>query len=195
MKIYNPKSIWFTADTHFDHKNIIKYCNRPFNSIGEMNSALIDNWNSVVKKDDLVIHNGDFCFGGFEAYQQYRDELNGKIILIRGNHDKIQTSQLCKIFGDVCDYLKISVADNDLEEGWQKIIICHYAFRVWENCHHGSWNLYGHSHGTLDDDPNLLSIDIGVDCHKYTPISYNQIKDIMSRKIFKPVDHHTRNKI
>ncbi len=88
--------------------------------------------------------------------------------------------------------LEIKVLDNDLSRGYQDIVMLHYSMRVWNKSHHGSWHLYGHSHGTLPDDPNSLSIDVGVDCHNYQPISYDEIKSIMSKKEFKPVDHHGR---
>ncbi len=80
---------WFTADTHFGHANIIKYCNRPFGSSVEMNETMISNWNKVVQPGDIVYHLGDFCFGrkGYE-FDIYFNRLNGLIVFIKGNHDK-----------------------------------------------------------------------------------------------------------
>lgn len=74
---------WFTADLHFGHENIIKYCNRPFKNKYIMDEALISNWNADVRTDDTVIIDGDFSF---EPYK-YIHRLNGKKILIKGNHD------------------------------------------------------------------------------------------------------------
>ena len=65
---FDGDKVFFTSDTHFNHANIIKFCERPFGSIEEMNEALIANWNRVVGKDDIVFHLGDFCFGGSEAW-------------------------------------------------------------------------------------------------------------------------------
>jgi len=62
--------------------------------------------------------------------------------------------------------------------------------RVWNKSHHGAWHLYGHSHGTLPDDKNSLSFDVGVDCHNFTPINFEQVSAIMKKKNFKPIDHH-----
>jgi len=82
--------IWFTADTHFGHANIIKYCDRPFQDAHEMNVTLTNNWNSLVKPNDTVYHLGDFSFNA----GKYIDKLNGKIILIYGNHDKRRYNDL-----------------------------------------------------------------------------------------------------
>ena len=57
------KHVWVTSDTHFNHANIIKYCNRPFSSVEEMNETIIANWNKVVSEDDMVYHLGDFALG------------------------------------------------------------------------------------------------------------------------------------
>ena len=75
------------ADTHFNHKNIIDYCNRPFTDVDDMNTILIRNWNSVVKNDDIVYHLGDFALGNLNVVKHFRDKLNGKIYLVKGNHD------------------------------------------------------------------------------------------------------------
>ena len=80
-------NIYVTSDTHFNHKNIIEYCNRPYSSVEEMNKAIIDNWNSVVKDEDTVYVLGDFCLGGKEAIKELCSQLKGHKILIKGNHD------------------------------------------------------------------------------------------------------------
>lgn len=80
-------SVYLISDTHFGHKNIISYCNRPFSSVEEMDKTLIKNWNSVVKKEDTVYHLGDFAFGNKEFTQKIVKQLNGYIRLVLGNHD------------------------------------------------------------------------------------------------------------
>jgi calcineurin-like phosphoesterase family protein len=84
---------FFTADLHLGHANIIKYCKRPFKNIGEMDYQIIKNWNSRVKDDDTVFVIGDFCFKscGVNIFKNYRDQLRGNIIFIRGNHDNNST--------------------------------------------------------------------------------------------------------
>ncbi len=163
--------VFFTADTHFGHANIIKYCKRPFSSAQEMDEMLIRNWNDTVEPGDTVYHLGDFAFDRHP--EKYLNRLNGVKQLIRGNHDK--QPSIKHGWASINDYREIRVER-------QKIILCHYAFRVWASGHKGSWSLYGHSHGSLPDDQTLLSIDVGVDCHGFKPISFNQIKTIMKKK-------------
>lgn len=79
--------IYITSDTHFSHKNIIEYCDRPYTNPEEMNKNLISKWNSVVKEDDIVLHLGDVGFGLVEELSPIIQGLNGHKILIRGNHD------------------------------------------------------------------------------------------------------------
>ena len=73
----------------------------------------------------------------------------------------------------------------------KSIVLCHYAMKIWNKSHHGVWHLYGHSHGTLPDDPYSMSFDVGVDCHDFKPLGFDDIKKIMDKKKkFKPIDHH-----
>lgn len=81
--------IYVISDTHFNHKNIIDYCNRPIKDIDEMNNNIIYNWNKIVKKDDIVYHLGDFFLGSKFDLKDIIDRLNGTIYLIRGNHDRL----------------------------------------------------------------------------------------------------------
>ena len=89
------RNVWFTADLHLDHRNIIRYCKRPFDNIQQMNKILVDNWNNRVKKDDLVYFLGDFCFGDARSWFPY---LNGEIMLIKGNHDKSNLKFFNKVY-------------------------------------------------------------------------------------------------
>jgi calcineurin-like phosphoesterase family protein len=162
--------IFFIADTHFGHSNIIKYCNRPFVSIQKMDNALINNWNSKVKPKDLVYHLGDFSFGTNTG--NIRKSLNGDIILIKGSHDK-DAMKIYNAFKAVYDLKTISINKQD-------ITLCHYAMRVWNKSHYNSWHLYGHSHGMLP--PQGKSWDVGVDNNKFFPLSIDEIADIMKNR-------------
>jgi len=172
---------WFTSDTHFGHANIIKYSDRPFSSVEEMDRALIDRWNAKVGQEDVVCFLGDFCFSDIIRGQRYLDRLNGIKHLIVGNHDKPAVQ--------LKGWASIKNLDEIRIEG-QTIVLCHYAMRVWNKSHHGSWHLYGHSHGSLPDDPNSLSFDVGVDCHNFEPLNMDDIRRIMKKKTWKPIDHH-----
>lgn len=192
-KKMKEQKTFFTGCTHYGHAKIIQYCERPFKSIQEHDSALIKRFNSVVSPNDQSYILGDFAFKSktnIHDIVEIFNSLNGKIFYIFGNHDKSLRKEwnyiTRKTRGKVIflgDYAEIDV-------GKQKIILCHYAFKVWNKRHFGSWNLYSHSHGTLPDDPHNLGIDVGVDCHNYYPIEFNQVKEIMAAKTYKPVDGH-----
>lgn len=89
-KINISGKVWFTSDTHFGHANIIKYCNRPFKSVHHMNKEMTKIWNNTVGENDLVIHLGDVSFNS----DQYISRLNGKIFLVKGNHDNNKYNNL-----------------------------------------------------------------------------------------------------
>lgn len=189
--------LFFTADTHFNHTNIIKYCARPFTSTEEHDETLINNYNSVVGKNDTVYHLGDLAFFKCKhalfdnkKYIDLINRLNGQILFIWGNHDK----DLIYFHKNISEKLGKKIIFlghyHKLKFNNEKIILGHYAYRVWDCSHHGSWNLYGHSHGTLPDDPHARAIDVGVDCHNYYPIEFNEVREIMQKKLWQPIDHH-----
>jgi calcineurin-like phosphoesterase family protein len=157
-----------------------------------MNEALVTNWNNKVGNQDTVYMVGDISFGKEDETKEVLTRLNGRKVLILGNHDKVihKWKNIERILYSIHDMLEIDVIDSDCPSGKQRIVLLHYAMRVWNKSHFGAWHLYGHSHGTLPDDPNSLSLDVGVDCHKYAPISYEEVKGIMRNKTFKPVDQH-----
>ena len=177
--------IYFTSDTHYFHKNVIEFCKRPYKNLEDMHNGLITNWNSVVRPNDTIYHLGDFSFGRNDETIEVIKKLNGYKILIMGNHDRRLQKTVLAQFDRV---------DNFLEITWehQKIVLLHYAMKVWNRSHHGSWQLYGHSHGSLPDDPHANQIDVGVDCWNYTPISFDQVKLAMKLKQYRPVDAHGR---
>ena len=166
-------TIWFTGDHHFNHKNIIKYCKRPFVDVEEMNTVMIERWNEVVKPEDVVYHLGDFSF---HKYGVFRRQLNGNIHLILGNHDKhTKKYAVREQFGYITQqYMVKSVEPH--------IFLSHYKMCVWDQSHHGTWHLYGHSHGQSNEKNNMLSFDVGVDTHNFYPYSYEEIKGKMLRK-------------
>lgn len=158
--------LFFTSDTHFGHYNIIKFCSRPFLSVEHMDEAIISNINRLVQPNDTLYHLGDFSFRAPLGMSYYRDRINCKNIhLILGNHDviKIQDKRLFSTISDL----------KQIKANKKKIIMCHYAMRVWNSSHHGSIHLYGHSHNTLPRTEK--SFDVGVDCWNYCPISLDEV--------------------
>lgn len=144
-----------------------------------MNEGLIKNHNALVAPDDIVCHLGDYCFGNQQhVFDQIFNRLNGRYILIEGNHDE----QFKITRANRSRFLDYSEGIYKLTLDGQLIVLCHYAMRTWHKSHHGSFHLYGHSHGTLPDDPKSRSFDVGVDCHGYKPVSWEQVKQLMSKK-------------
>lgn len=187
---------FFTSDTHFGHANIIKYSNRPFDNVQEMDEALIANWNSVVSEDDFVYHLGDVSLTGFNRTVEILNRLNGTIFLVKGNHEKsvLRKSFTRDRFEWIRDYAEIKIQDDDAKGRNQMICLFHYAARVWNKAHHGSWFLYGHSHDSIDDNWGR-SMDVGVDAAyrilgEYRPFSYDEVKEILNSREHMAVDHH-----
>lgn len=156
---------YFTSDEHYDHFNIIAYCKRPFHSVTEMQSALIDRHNSIVKTEDIVIHAGDFCFQEQTA-KKIIPLLNGKHIFIRGSHDSWLHRKAVQIWEKKIENILV--------------VVCHYSMRTWPKSHYNSWQLYGHSHGRLA--PMGKQHDIGVDNNNFFPVSFEKLKMIMEQQ-------------
>jgi len=146
---------FFTSDEHYGHTNIIKYCNRPFKDVKEMDNKLIYLHNSIVKDDDIIIHVGDFTLKSKRQAENYIRRLNGEHIFLKGSHD---------------------YWNKNLPDIWEKwidkiyIVACHYPFRTWPRSHFGdkSINLHGHCHGKLEPLKNQW--DVGVDNNDFYPI-------------------------
>jgi calcineurin-like phosphoesterase family protein len=167
--------IWFTADFHFWHKNIIRYCNRPFDSVEEMNQTILDRLNSRVKANDILYFLGDFCIGPRARAVELRRQIRcKKIFAVPGNHDK-EARKLTQEFSWLNDLAEVSV-------NGQRIVLCHYAMRVWNRSSHGAWHLHGHSHGRLPEQDASLSMDVGVDTHDFRPWHFDEIRERMRQK-------------
>ena len=181
------KNVFFTSDTHFDHTSILRHCNRPFDNIEEMNQALIENWNRVVGKNDLVFHLGDFAFGGAEVWNRFLDQLNGRIVLVVGNHDIYHLrAEMIERFEQVAFELYV-VIDN------QPIFLNHHPFLSYGDSHGKVWQLFGHVHtrgngvGKEKDKQRLpllmaTQYDVGVDNNNYTPVSFERVKEIINAR-------------
>jgi calcineurin-like phosphoesterase family protein len=169
----------FISDTHWFHQNIIKYCNRPFESVDEMNETLLTNWNAKVKPQDTVYFLGDFAFAPHDKVKAILDQLNGNLHLCRGNHDKPLNS-LHHYFTSVFDLKTIMIQDPTCINGVQPIVLCHYPLLTWDRQRYGAIHLHGHTHGNIKYDSKVKRIDVGVDNWNFTPVSYEEIKLFLS---------------
>lgn len=188
LKIDTLKRVFFTSDTHFGHSGIIKMDERPFKDIKEHDKVLIDNWNSIVHPDDTVYHLGDFTFRSEEPVSYYVRQLNGTINLILGNHDYHQRVTKGAAF---CTELFNSVEDIDYiaAPNRKKVMLCHYALRVWRGSNRGMYHLHGHSHGNLPRHGK--SMDVGINTNNYYPYCYPHIEDIVTQ-CKENIDHHPK---
>lgn len=188
-------NIWFTSDPHYYHANVIKYCNRPFNSVEEMNEKMILNWNSVVRPGDKVYVLGDFAMA-FRPIEIFSSRLMGDKELTPGNHD------FCHPYNK-----KSRNADNRAkwiqkyqEHGWQVspitstldisgvaiVNLSHMPYDCQDTRYKdyipkddGRWLLHGHTHSKERFNADKRLIHVGVDAWDYTPIHLDQIIDII----------------
>ena len=191
---YPEFGIFFTSDTHFGHSKIIDYCKRPFSSIEEHDKTLIQNWNNAVGQDDTVFHLGDFAYGNSQFIANIIKQLNGNIILIKGNHDlRNMNPTLYNIFSDAVYQARILIDK-------QTVYLNHFPFLCFD---HGDINLYkdnysiqlsGHVDSgplTSSEDASRLNIllptqyDVGVDNNNFTPISWIDVKNKIKQQINK----------
>lgn len=155
---------WFTSDQHLDHKNILRYCGRPFKDVREMNRVIIDRWNKCISKDDTVYVLGDFAW---KDPRPFIEQLNGNKIFVPGGHDK-------KIPGSPL----LEVRINGI---W--FILCHYPLYSWNREYYGSIHLHGHIHN-IPIEYKRNRINVGVDVWNFYPVSMEQITD------FATAGHH-----
>ncbi len=165
LVIKDPSKLWFTSDTHFHHENIIRYCNRPFHDVGHMDRTIINNWNSIIEKDDIVIHAGDFCWGNRDMWCYFLSQLRGNKILIQGNHDKDKNIPTDKFLNVYWGFINLEVKDVESEGGSQRITVCHYPMLSWYQSHRGAWQLFGHWHNTtivppIDNEGEIIDENI-----------------------------------
>lgn len=172
------KHVFFTSDTHFYHRNIIRFCNRPFSSIEEMNEKLIENWNSVVGPDDYIFHLGDFSFAGSDKLKDLLSKLNGHIYLIKGNHDRMSKGMESLFY--------YTSYEMFIEVDKVKIYLNHYPFLTYTGAYKKNViQLFGHIHNNKGDRYKLLlptQYNVGVDVNNFTPVSWSQLKDIIDKQ-------------
>ena len=162
---------YITADHHFNHSRIIELCQRPYTSVDEMNADMVAKWNAVVGPTDSVWHLGDFCWKGYESVFT---QLNGQKHLIIGNHDP-QSTLMLPWASPPQVYQELKIKEDGITT---RVVLFHYGIRSWNGMFRGVLHLHGHSHGKLPG--SRLSLDIGVDCWDFSPVTLPQIKARMA---------------
>jgi calcineurin-like phosphoesterase family protein len=212
IELQKGQRVWFTSDTHYDHKNICRATTqwkdaenltRNFSSLERMNDELVFWINLNVNQDDILFHLGDWSFNGFENIRKFRERIACKNVhLILGNHDhhiERNKDNIRSIFSSVNHYL-------ELEIGWwltakikerQRFVLMHYPIASWNGMNDGVIHLHGHVHL-----PNNLRVsegkamDVGVDGSRMEPVDIEEVLKIMRNqpvaKLALPQDHHEK---
>jgi len=211
IKLNTDQKLWFTSDTHYDHKNICaattnwvgaENLTRKFSSLERMNDELVFWINQRVGQDDILFHLGDWSFNGFENIRKFRERIVCKNIhLILGNHDhhiERNKDNIQSIFSSVNQYLHLDVKwEGKGKFEHARFALMHYPIASWNGMSDGVIHLHGHVHL-----PNNLRVadgkamDVGVDGNDYYPISIENILTIMKyqpiKRLTLPKDHHEK---
>ena len=136
---------FYISDLHFSHKNILRFDNRPYSNVKEMEDAIITNWNSVVTSKDTVYHLGDFCWGKADEWERLLKLLNGNKVIIQGNHDLSKyPSSIKRLLTDVKDY-------KEIKDGGMNVIMSHFPIMAYKHSYDpNTFMLYGHVHITKE---------------------------------------------
>lgn len=169
--------IYFTSDLHFGHSNIIKLCNRPFATVEEMDRALMEGWNKKVKKCDTVYIIGDIIWDK-KLVEYYITRLNGKKILIPGNHDHnwAKNTDYHKYFLQVTKYLEINL-------GGHPVTLCHYPMLEWRESREErktGYLIHGHIHNRVSEDylplyKSFNALNAGADINGFVPVTFEEL--------------------
>lgn len=186
--------IWFTSDEHYDHKNVIPYCDRPFKDIDEMREGLIERHNALVRRNDIVWHLGDFSFKK-ATVSEVVPRLNGLHYLVAGNHDichpinckSDEKKNRLRLEYEAIGFMMVYPRDVWCEE--VRARLSHFPYK--HSAHDerfqnllpkddGSWLLHGHVHKSWAE--NKRQINVGVDVRNYAPISLDEVLAIMKTR-------------
>lgn len=182
---------WFTADLHFGHANIIEYENRGFASVDEMNRSIIDKWNGTVGEDDTVIIVGDFAMGKLRDTVPLANDLNGRLCLVPGNHDKCWAGRHKMSRSMYVDAgFMILPEEHSLLMSGVSVKLCHFPYAGESNRHFldryedhrpvdkGDWLVHGHVHGAWRQKGR--QINVGIDAWGGKLVSGKEITDTIA---------------
>jgi len=161
---------YYTSDLHFGHANIIKFCERPWNTVDEMDAALIKKWNDRVTNEDHIYMLGDFCFNK-QQFARKLEQLNGIKHIILGNHDPHNVRYATEHIPNVIYHSLIHTVKDD----GRKVVLCHYPIYEWNGFYQGVVHFHGHTHGTIGPNFRDNAFDVGVDSQDYEPKTYDEI--------------------
>jgi len=203
--------VWFTSDTHYNHANICRGTTqwgregenhfRDFDTLEEMNEVLVNNINALATENDILIHLGDWSFGGFDAIAEFRNQIICKNVhLVLGNHDHHIANNkdgVAELFSSVNQYLDLSIKwpDGTGKHQGAHFVCMHYPIASWDGLGRGVCHLHGHVHlppGRRVGRGKVM--DVGVDGNQLFPISLENILRILSKQPidgFMDKDHHT----
>ncbi len=159
---------FYTSDLHVGYEDVIGLCNRPWTNVEEMNKGIVENFNSVLGKDDVLIIAGDVACYGYNPVKVLK-EIKGKKVLIVGNHDKALLKH--KSFRDCF----VDIRENEiLKDGNYKIFISHYPMAEWDGYYKGIYQFYAHTHNSDNVATALMqflptAINVGVDVNNFMP--------------------------
>ena len=208
IKLKQGQKLFFTSDTHYHHKNICRGttnwtgdldATRPFETLEEMDDTIVNNINEVVGEDDILVHLGDWSFGGFEYVVEFRQRINCRNIhLILGNHDHHIERNRQGVQGNfikTSHYEVLHVTDEDGDDLNYDFVISHFPIVSWHDMNRGRFHVFGHVH--LPEDRKLMpgrSMDVGMDGNNLRPYELKEVVAILEHRPIKttviPSDHH-----
>ena len=212
LVLENDQKLFFTSDTHFGHSNICSATTnwsvndgyaRTFDSLDDMNQTLVDNINNTVGENDVLIHLGDWSFGGFDNIRKFREQLNCKNIhIILGNHDhhiEKNRDNIQELFASVHSYLELDLRryPNKAQVIKNRFILMHFPITSWKDMNRGMIHLHGHTH--LPPHHRVAqgrAMDVGVEGNGLKPIQLEEVLELMKGRpvanLVLPKDHHTK---
>ena len=191
INLKENQKLYFTSDLHLGHRNVIRFCCRPYDNEKEMDKALINNWNNTVTNNDIIVIAGDlFWFNDSHKIKKVLESLNGeKIYIVPGNHDQMKSyyrveDPRIEIITDIT-HIRLTTDDKRYYLDQFEIVVSHYPLMTWAHRDRGAINLFGHIHSgwlrDLDAFDQMLPLwkgqqyDIGVDNNNYKPVSFDDV--------------------
>lgn len=167
--------ILYTSDLHFGHENVLHFDKRPFNTVSEMDHALIQLWNSRVQKEDAVYIIGDFAYRNARPPEWYLRQLQGKKHLLIGNHDLNLLNNHAAL-----GYFESVEKMSYITDGKNHICLCHFPICEWNGYRKGHLHIYGHIHNRKEDTFQIMrnrpgALNAGCMINHYMPVSLNEL--------------------